>query len=114
VRAALGVVGRPYAMDHVYRFILDMLTYGLFNLRPHTRDRREFVCSQLVAWACRRAKATLDPAHAPSASLPADLVKHERIERLRVFGHDDFVDGLTPAPQPVPGEGARPGLETTP
>jgi hypothetical protein len=96
IRTALSAVGRPYAMDHVYRFILDMLTYGIFDLRPHGRGTKSFVCSQLVAWACRRAKARLDPAHSPAASLPSDLVAHGRIVRQRVFAHGDFVDRLTP------------------
>lgn len=94
IRCGLDLVGRPYAMDHVWRFVFDFLTFGVFHLRSHARDRREFFCSQLIALACRKGGVDLAPREGDAATTPSDLVNGGRLEFVRAFARSEIVLAL--------------------
>jgi hypothetical protein len=83
--AARSKVGEPFAMVPFVWFALDFVTGGIFKLRDRSRSRKEFFCSELVAWACRRGGVRLDPTHGMAATSPSDLVSHGRLAPLGAF-----------------------------
>lgn len=88
---ARAKVGLPYAMTPIYCFALDFVTCGLFNLRAKKIDPNAWFCSELVAWAARRAGVDLDPKHPDAATAPSDLVQHGRVECIGAFAHADVL-----------------------
>ncbi len=88
ILAALREVGRPYAMNLVWRILADILTFGLFKLRTHVKQRGAFICSQLVAWACRKGGVDLVPGLSQATTTPQDLVEKGRIAFQRAFAKD--------------------------
>ena len=97
VAEACRYVGRPYAFNHLWGFVVDSLTFGLYRrARSNARDRRAFFCSQLVARAYRRAGVDLSP-RADAATAPGDIIASHRVERVRVFARGEIVDAA-PAP----------------
>jgi cell wall-associated NlpC family hydrolase len=98
ITEARRYVGRPYAFGHLWRFLLDWLTFGLLTrARARARDRRAFFCSQLVARAYRRAGVDLSPRRGDAATAPADIILGRRVERVHVFARGDAVAAAPPA-----------------
>ena len=92
VAEAKTMLGRPYAMTPIYWFALDFITFRLFDLRARKVDKNAWFCSELVAWATRRAGVDLDTHHADAATAPSDLVIHKtRVEPLGAFAHPRVV-----------------------
>ena len=92
VAEARTKVGLPYAMTPIYWFALDFITFRLFDLRARKVDPNAWFCSELVAWATRRAGVDLDTHHADAATAPSDLVIHgRRVEPLGAFAHPAVV-----------------------
>ncbi len=90
-------LGLPYAMTPIYWFALDFITFRLFDLRARKVDKNAWFCSELIAWATRRAGVDLDTHHADAATAPSDLVIHgRRVEPLGAFARPSAVANAKP------------------
>jgi hypothetical protein len=97
VAEARRYIGRPYAFAHLFYFLLDWLTFKLFDLRSHTRKRQCMFCSQLVSRAYVRGGVDLCKLHTDAGTTPADLICEGRIEPIHAFSKQDPLL-IAPAP----------------